>query len=341
MDNNKKPNYKEFTEKILETITRYSHADFSSGNPVDSGDEELDAIMTGLNMLGEELQANVISLDFLKEILSTLGDYIIVVDSYYEILFVNHAVLKNLNYREKDLMGKPSRIIFSETVFDHLQQHYNQISGKFFYAEEAIIFSSEGKRILCELSIRPIQWKLEDKSGYLCIGHPLENKNENINIAPLDDKIIESLTEGYCLISENTGKILFTNQRMEEMFGYDRGEITGKPWDMAPFPSFSSGQKDPGIAYHVAKSGFWKGENQYYKKDGSEIWCNTRITTIEQASLGTVWVIMLTDISALKFMQSLLEKQISNDPLRQNLLDLTNQALSGIRGSEKFPNQPL
>jgi diguanylate cyclase (GGDEF)-like protein/PAS domain S-box-containing protein len=314
MDNKEPPDYNTYINEMLEMITSFSAGDFSARSELVMNHDELDAIMAGLNMLGEELQANVVTQDFLKILLSTLNDVIIAVDSNYEIIFINQSALHILGYTERELMGAPSRELFSETVFDHFNKplHFND---KYIHKEETIFFTLTGERILFELSVIPFEWKSENKSGYLCIGYNLQQKNEMLNIMQLHDNVVRNMLEGFCLISEETGTIFYTNKRLDDMFGYDTGELAGMHKELAPFPPFSNREKGVDIAQSVAKSGSWKGEVNYLKKDGSEIWCSTSLTTFEQANLGTVWLVMHTDISQLKDLEFKLKELSLNDPL--------------------------
>lgn len=323
---------------ILEVITKFSSGNFSARSDIIVGNEDLNAIITGLNMLGEELQASVISYDLLNKILSTLTEAVIAVDSGYEIIWINQAALLSLGYTERELLGTPSRRLFSENVFDNYRK-YSNTDQKIIFKEETIFYTFTGGRILFELSIIPFEWKSENKSGYLCVGYNIQEKNEILNTLHLHDKVVRNMVEGICLISETTGKVFYTNKRLDEMFGYNPGELVASDKELPPFPAFFNKDAGVDIAYSVATAGSWTGEVSYFKKDGTEIWCNTSVTTFEHAGFGTVWLVMHTDISQLKYMQLKLKEISLNDSLtglrNRRALDekLAEEWSRGFRGN--------
>jgi len=76
--------------------------------------DDLSGIICGLNMLGEELYASTVSRDYVDNIIKSMIDMLIVVNPDTSIQMVNQATLALLAYEEKELIGKPIRIIFDE-----------------------------------------------------------------------------------------------------------------------------------------------------------------------------------------------------------------------------------
>lgn len=73
-----------------------------------SGDlDEIDALASGLNMLGEELKAVAISRDYFDDIFNSVSDMMFILNDRGVITDVNRSVSRLLGYCLEDLLGKP------------------------------------------------------------------------------------------------------------------------------------------------------------------------------------------------------------------------------------------
>ena len=107
--------------------------------------------------------------------------------------------------------------------------------------------------------------------------------------------------------------MLSCNPRMEEMFGYGRGEMTGMPAAVV-FPSPEAYQRFGEEAAPLLGSGrpFEKGEYQFKRKDGSLFWCRVRAKAVdaEHSDGGTIWI--LEDVSQTRQTQMEVEAIMTN-----------------------------
>ncbi|MDH4263629.1 MAG: PAS domain-containing protein [Spirochaetia bacterium] len=113
----------------------------------------------------------------------------------------------------------------------------------------------------------------------------------------LPEHIVYNDLDGICLINEETGNIFYTNERLDEIFGYNPGELKGMNKQLAPFPSFSKRMQGNDIAFDIAMHGMWSGEVFYLNKNGDQLRCKTCIYAFEQPKLGTIWVLIHTDLT--------------------------------------------
>ena len=81
----------------------------------DNPDDELEAIVWGINMLGQELKKSTVSRDYMEGIYNGVIDMLIIMDSNLKIKSVNGAVTDILGFKEEELVGKLLMEI-SETV---------------------------------------------------------------------------------------------------------------------------------------------------------------------------------------------------------------------------------
>ena len=86
--------WENYAAPIMENITSLARLEFDNSVVSDTGNDFLNAIIIGLNMLGEELQSSTVSLDFIDTVFETIGDLTIVVDNKQQVLKVNTALMR-------------------------------------------------------------------------------------------------------------------------------------------------------------------------------------------------------------------------------------------------------
>jgi PAS domain S-box-containing protein len=69
-------------------------------------EDELDAIVVGINMLREELKATTVSRDYMNNLIKGVVDLIFIIDKDFIIQSVNEAVEELLGFKEDELTGK-------------------------------------------------------------------------------------------------------------------------------------------------------------------------------------------------------------------------------------------
>ena len=92
-------------------------------------------------------------------------------------------------------------------------------------------------------------------------------------------KTIETAKEAVCIYDEN-GRIVYSNRSMNELFGYDSGELIGK------YPSvLNAGHESELVAQEIMtileSQGFWEGEIANKKKDSTEFMSHARISVLK------------------------------------------------------------
>jgi PAS domain S-box-containing protein len=92
-------------KKISNILINYSTGNFDSKIPVSGKLDEIDAVIAGINMLGEELKTTTISRNFFNDIFNTVSDMIFVVDQTGSISYANRAAVEKLSPVTKKLTG--------------------------------------------------------------------------------------------------------------------------------------------------------------------------------------------------------------------------------------------
>ncbi|WP_247235218.1 PAS domain S-box protein [Telluribacter sp. SYSU D00476] len=127
----------------------------------------------------------------------------------------------------------------------------------------------------------------------------------------LQSRVLESMEEGVSVSDEN-GFIFFTNTAEDRMFGYEPGELVGQHVTVQNAYTPEENQKK--VTYvlaHIQEHGYWNGEWHNRRKDGTDFYTYSHITSIESGG-KTMLVCVQRDITK--------EKQDKEAINYQNLL---------------------
>ena len=144
----------------------------------------------------------------------------------------------------------------------------------------------------------------------------------------LNSEIMSNLAEGIYLVRTSDLKIMWTNPRFEEMFGYNPGEIIGKHVTTVNYPVDKTPEETAAeIVGVLEETGEWHGEVNNIKKDGTSFWCYANVSVFDHPEYGEVLVAVHTDITERKKR----EKEVSlNSQMMKNL----NEGVNLIRASD-------
>lgn len=102
-------------EEISKLIFEVANGNFSYRIPSSPHDtDELEAIILGVNMLGQELRKSTVSRDYMERIYDGVIDILIIMDANLKIKTVNNATCELLGYSEQELMGTPLEGLLTE-----------------------------------------------------------------------------------------------------------------------------------------------------------------------------------------------------------------------------------
>ena len=130
--------------------------------------------------------------------------------------------------------------------------------------------------------------------------------------------IFESASAGIALVRDT--RIDRCNRRLEEIFGYGRGEIVGQ--SLQEFMRLPAGEREETVARaraQLAKGETYRRERLLTRKDGSPFWCRFSGHAVDPAELGKGSVWMMEDVT---------EEHVAADALRtaNERLDLAQVA---------------
>ena len=104
-------------------------------------------------------------------------------------------------------------------------------------------------------------------------------------------EILSRVTDGVGVVSADQ-VIVFSNPALDALFGYGKGDLAGRPWQILV------GQDNAeGIIEELQENGIWQGDLQNSHKDGSAFWTWTKISSHELPRLGRVWLSVQRDVT--------------------------------------------
>jgi PAS domain S-box-containing protein len=111
--------------------------------------------------------------------------------------------------------------------------------------------------------------------------------------------VTANMSEGVLLVRTEDGTIAYANGSLDAMFGYEPGELVGRPVEVLNAPGVASPEETASaITEHLESNSAWRGEVPSLRKDGSTFWCAVNVTTQDLPKFGSVWITVLSDITA-------------------------------------------
>lgn len=157
---------------------------------------------------------------------------------------------------------------------------------------------------------------------------PLERAKQELSF---HSHVLSALKEGVHLVERNSGKIVFANDRFNELFGYSGTELLGQQETVVKSGTEAEiKQLLSDISYHLETRGAWFGEVKNRKKDNTTFWCDVSISLIEHPIYGSVWVAVHSDITEQRSYNQRLWRQANYD----NLTRLPNRKYFFDRGND-------
>jgi rsbT co-antagonist protein RsbR len=101
---------------LTHVVVQLAALNFDARASISAGNDKLDGIAAGLNMLREELQSSTVSRAYLDSVFASMADALVVADAAGLIRTVNRATTELLGFTERELIGKPVSALFSEDL---------------------------------------------------------------------------------------------------------------------------------------------------------------------------------------------------------------------------------
>ena len=216
---------------------------------------------------------------------------------------VNEALCKILKRSEDDLLGRNWREL---THPDHVEPNEAEdqrlLAGeistsacekRYLRPNGAVVWAMRHAAVVRDEHERPLYWVVQVQD--------ISARRRHEEALRLQGEITANMAEGVCLTRARDGVVVYANRKFEQMFGYELGELIGKP--ASPLTTLSDGSPESEAATRefteaIEKHGSWKGEVENVRKNGTSFWSQANISRFEHAEHGPVYVSVQSDISA-------------------------------------------
>ncbi len=211
----------------------------------------------------------------------------------YQIIFINHSFLADHNLKSEDITNKSAKQLDEENIFDSFSWLSFLMEAKKCAEEQEFAADFLGEMQLCESEI----FNEAQDMLFVRISSIKENKNANKTF-----KYINEAPYGI-FISNNLGKIVFTNKQAQKITGYTNKEIIGKLLlEFVAKDDFNRAKKDLFRKRRLNE----RSEEQYKcvdKKNNIRYWQISSVKIDERHFVGFV-----NDVTELRASQEALKK---------------------------------
>ena len=142
--------------------------------------------------------------------------------------------------------------------------------------------------------------------------HELEEVNRNLERALAKHRVAEeelrmnaaaldTMLEGVNVVRARDQRFVYTNPAYDRMFGYENGELIGRPVTIINAPTDRSPSETAReVTSALNETGTWEGEIANMKKDGTVVFTHAKISTFEHSEHGALWIGVQEDITERK-----------------------------------------
>jgi len=327
-------------EQILNLIMEFAYGNLNARETPSDNYDQIDGIIGGLNMLGEELQASTVSKDFLESIINSMNDALLIVDTDFIIERINPATKTLLGFEKDEIVGESIQIFFQESPVLQRMLFETLPKSGVMESTELQCISKNQESIPVQSSVFSIRDNVSNIIlKYIFTLHDIRNrkrKEDELKIAAATFN-----TDQGILITDSEPRIIRVNQAFQKITGYSPEEVMGKN------PSIISSHRHDNAFYKslwktLHRTGRWEGEIWNRRKNGQIYPEWLTITAIKNSDNQTTqYVAIFSDITKRKEAEEEIKNLAFYDaltslPNRRLFLDRFHLALSQSERSKKF-----
>ena len=222
----------------------------------------------------------------------------------------NASAERIYGYSAVEAIGQPITILAPPDRKDEpINTLKRVLTGERIQGFETVRCHKDGTPIPVSLTLSPIRGRDGRVVGASSIARDITARKQAQQELRLQSEIARNLEEGIVLLRASDATIIYANPKFERMFGYESGELPGKPIAIVNAASERSPEEIArNIIQLLNRDGSWGGEIHNRKKDGTEFWCYSNVSAFEHPELGRLWISISMDITERKRAESKLRQ---------------------------------
>jgi PAS domain S-box-containing protein len=332
----------------IESVLRGEPQQFESTIPTSDGKKVLHALLEYMpDIIDGEVQGFFVQISDITKIkeaeatsallrfaLNQVHEAFFMVDESGNFTYTNKGACESLGYEQSELNGMHISVIAPGLSVEVWPERWN-----FHKSQGNATFKSRHKMkdgIIFSVEINTNYFEFLGKPYILAWARNLAARELAENKLLLQSEILSSVHEGIQITRVNDGTIVFTTSVFNRMFGYSENELIGKKVSALKAVSTKPAvQIADEINRVLNESGYWQGEINSIKKDGSTFWCWVKISCFDHHEFGKVWVAVHEDITQRKQIELDLQKAkvlLQRDLLVREVHHRVKNNLQGITG---------
>ncbi len=168
-----------------------------------------------------------------NKIISTMSNFLIILNIQKKIILVNQSALNLLKYSEAELIGKPSELIFkTDNQNDESSKNINLNEIENIKTFETSLKSKKNEVIPVLISESVIKISEKEPLGIVCIGSDLTKEKEIEKALDHSERLYSALVKtdpDSIITTDLNGEINYASQQALQMYGFpDSNELIGK-----------------------------------------------------------------------------------------------------------------
>ncbi len=214
-------------DKISELFVQFSNGNFDYRIELSEKLDEVDAFISSINMLGEELKEITISKEFFNNVFNSVSDLIFVLAIDGTIKSVNKAIFHKIGFTETELNGVNIDVLFDHNDKSFFQYSVNKVNkqGRNLEFNSTFYYNKKNYPSLC--TFNKLYSNLDEHIGYTLIVKDLSNLKKAEDMVKQSEEKYRNLFEESgeaILIVDFKGRITEINSAAKLLLGVSDSE---------------------------------------------------------------------------------------------------------------------
>ncbi len=192
--------------QLEDTLLAYSHGDFTKKLQLSDNLDTLDSIMSGINMLGEELEETTIKRDFFNSAFHSITDSLVVIDNAGVIIDFNESFSILLEHKKEEIAGQNLTKFLKFNSLSKTIQRLNKDMKAIDFESE--VTNANNKKIMVEchvsvidnnkcqslVKIHDLTYKIQQEAGRIATIIKTQEEERNRVASDLHDSIGQQIS---------------------------------------------------------------------------------------------------------------------------------------------------